>query len=317
MSWQGARVLVAGSSGFVGGHLVAALRREGCEVIGLSRHGGTRAAASTPGGFTQVAVDLRDAEATRRIIGEVRPTHVLHAAGILPGPGVGWSSLHDGNVLTTVNLLDAISAEGLDPWILLTSSSAVYGSGTGEPLAEDSPFRPISWYGVAKAAQELLGIQAEAACGARAVRVRLFNLVGPRQPPSLVISAIARQIAAAERGSGSVVQVGNLDPERDYLDVRDAAAALVLLADEQSPPGAYNVASEKARSVRECVDVLLQLAQKPLTVETVEDRQRKVDIQRQVGDSAKLRAAIRWRPTIAFEDSLLDVLEHWRGQIRI
>ncbi len=309
-------MLITGSSGFVGGHLVDQLEGCGGRVFGVSRHCGDARQHSSPSPGVEVMADLRDPEMTRRVIRDLQPTHVFHAAGILGQPVEDWRSLYEGNVLTTVNLLDAITAEGLHPWILLTSSSAVYGAGTGQALVEGDPLEPVSWYGVTKAAQELVGIRAARAAGARVIRVRLFNLIGPGQPSSLVISDVARQIAVAERTEVSVVQLGNLEPERDYVDVRDAAAAMVLLAEAGAPSGPYNVASGRARSVRECVDALLRLASKPIQIQTVDIRRRTADIRRQFGDCGRLRTTVSWRPMIELEQSLQDVLDHWRRHVQ-
>jgi len=317
----GAHCLVTGSAGFVGKHLVTQLLEAGSAVVALSRR---PEGARSPGlvgrlrpqpGLTRATADLRDPAATRRMVCDARPTHVFHLAGVRESAPTTWAALHEGNVLTTLHLLEALRAEELRPWMLIAGSSAVYGAGADIALTEDAPVRPHTLYGVAKAAQELLAVCEEAAYQAQVVRARMFNLLGPGQGPSMLIPGVAHQIALAEHDPDGIVQVGNLDAERDYLDVRDAAAALVLLGRAAAPSGPYNVASGVARSSRECVRQLLALARRPIALQQEEARRRAVDVARQVGDSSRLRGAVGWNPEIAFDTSLSDVLEDWRRRV--
>lgn len=314
MIWENARVLVAGSSGFLGRHIVACLRAQGCNVVGVVRKPGRRDWPVMAPGVREIANDLRDIDTTRAVVKEISPTHVFHVAGVLGGQSSDWINLFEGNVLTTINLLGAIRAERLSPWVVVASSSSVYGPGADQALVEELPFRPMSSYGVSKAAQELVALQAELH-GTEITRARLFNLVGPGQPASLVISDIARQIAVAEHGGPPIIEVGSLEPERDYVDVRDAAAAMVLLARRGAPSGPYNIATGSSHSVGQCVQTLRDLAMRPVTFKSIEARRRTVDIPRQVGDCTKLRSIVDWRPAISFQDSLSDVLDYWRERI--
>jgi GDP-4-dehydro-6-deoxy-D-mannose reductase len=317
-----ARCLVTGSAGFVGKHLVTKLLEAGSTVIAASRDSGALATktgerASHGGCLIRLYADLRDPLETERMANDARPTHVFHLAGVRESGQTTWAALQEGNVASTLHLFDALRATNLQPWILVAGSSAVYGNTSDSCLTETSELRPLTLYGVAKATQELLSIRAESTFQSGVVRARLFNVVGPGQGPSMLISDIARQVAIAEVDSDARVEVGNLDTERDYVDVRDAASALLLLAEERACSGPYNVASGAAHSTRDCVHRLLEMGSRSIELRQTESRRRLIDVQRQVGDSSKLRDAVAWRPTISFETSLGDVLSDWRERVAL
>jgi GDP-4-dehydro-6-deoxy-D-mannose reductase len=148
----------------------------------------------------------------------------------------------------------------------------------------------------------------------RVIRTRAFNILGPRQSPQFVGSAVARQVADIERGKRKpLIEVGNLDAQRDFVDVRDAVRAYWLALEGGKAGEAYNVCSGKARSIHSLLDGLLALS----TMQGIEVRQdpkrvQEVDVPIQVGDYAKLHHQTGWRPGIPFEKSLRDLLDYWR-----
>jgi GDP-4-dehydro-6-deoxy-D-mannose reductase len=198
--------------------------------------------------------------------------------------------------------------------VLCLSSAAVYGRPGPEamPLGEDSPAAPVSPYGEAKLAMEGFCREAEAA-GARVAVVRAFNLIGPGQPPFNAASALARQIAAAERAGEPAVELalGNPGAARDLIDVRDAAAALVALATAEAT-GTFNLCSGEARSVAELAAALAELTPLAVTTRTDPDLARPSDPPLLLGDPRRLRERTGFEPAIPLSRSLADLLDHWR-----
>ncbi len=289
---------------------MAGLIESGADVYGLDRSGGGSCFCG----------DLRSGPFLLGVLRETRPTHVIHLAGVLPGAGHDAVTLYEENVLNTVRLLEGIRVSAADIKVLVASSSAVYGDTRPEenPLSEDRPFRPITEYGVSKAAQEIAVLQQHLAHGLRAVRLRTFNLVGQGQSSQLLLPALAHQIARAEHEPGPiVVHAGNLDSRRDFVDVRDAVRAYVGLAERGAPGEVYNVCGGRGRSARECVDLFARLVNRPIRVECDEALVRRVEIADQVGDATRLRETTGWRPEIPFEESLRDVLNEWRERVRV
>lgn len=312
------RLLITGSSGFVGRHLVRDAETRGADVIGLTRGG--RRVDGDPA--RQCAGDVRDAEIVRRVVADVRPTHVVHLASTLPGlPGLpsdaGRSEEHYGvNVVGTINLLEAVLETSPEAVVILSSSSAVYGSGTpvDRPTRETDPLEPLSHYAASKASQEFIGGYYQRSRGVRVIVARPFNLVGPGLPPGLLATDVARQVVRAEQGKGEpIVEVGALETGRDFLDARDAAAAYLQLLERGQVGEIYNVCSGRLTPVRACVEQLVSQARVPVSIRQVDRPTGRGEVRQQVGDGTRLRDATGWQPRIALDASLRDLLEECRS----
>jgi GDP-4-dehydro-6-deoxy-D-mannose reductase len=129
---------------------------------------------------------------------------------------------------------------------------------------------------------------------------------------------MAQQIALIERGElEPIIRVGNLDAQRDLLDVRDTIRAYAALLPSGRCGTIYNVASGVARPIRMVLDALLARARRPIRVETDETRMRPSDVPILVGDASRLRQATGWQPEIPFERMIDDLLEYWRRRVSV
>jgi GDP-4-dehydro-6-deoxy-D-mannose reductase len=303
------RTLITGASGFVGRHLTVAAVERGAQVVGLGRDPDTAE--------SYVQADLGDADATRRAVADVRPDAVFHLAASA-SVAESWRSPRetiDNNVGATLNLLEAVRAEAPGAVVVVAGSGEEYGPVPEErlPVTEDEPLRPQNPYAVSKASADLLaGFYADAH-GLRVVRTRAFNHAGPGQADAYVVSAFARQIADAERAGRSelVLETGNLEPRRDFTDVRDVVRAY-LLAAERGEPAIFNVCSGISVPV---ADILARLA--ALTDVRVEghvdaSRLRKHEVMDIRGSHERLTEATGWEPAIALDRTLADTLDWWR-----
>jgi GDP-4-dehydro-6-deoxy-D-mannose reductase len=132
-----------------------------------------------------------------------------------------------------------------------------------------------------------------------------------------VVSAFAAQIARIEAGlQEPLIRVGNLGAERDFTDVRDIVRAYALAAQRGQVPHAYNVGSGRCVSIRWLLDTLLTLSTHDIAVEPDPSRMRPADVQRVVSDYGLFHQHTGWEPEISLEQTLADVLEYWRGQVR-
>jgi GDP-4-dehydro-6-deoxy-D-mannose reductase len=303
-------VLVTGASGFAGGHLLELLTGRH-ELVAWSR--------STPAPeLARLArwqqVDLLDRDAVRSAVRDVRPSVVYHLAGVSQ---VGESFADTvtplaGNVLGTHHLFDALRRAGLACRILLTGSATVYAS-SDSPLTESSPLAPASPYGVTKLAQEQLGVRALDEDGLEVVITRSFNHTGPRQTPSFMAPAVARQVAWIERGLlEPIIRIGNTSPMRDLSDVRDVVRAYAALMRAGTPGTVYNVASGVGRAVGDVVNALISRSRVAVRTEVDPTRTRATDVPMLVGDATRLRAATGWEPQVSFERMIDDLLHYWR-----
>ncbi len=307
------RALITGIRGFCGRHLRLDLVQHGYTVSGID------VTLGPPIPDAEVYTgDIRDPAFVQKVMRTIRPTHIFHLAALISARA-DLEILYDVNVRGTRHLLQTVRVADLDPVILIASSSAVYGlvDSSHVPVRETQPFRPLNAYAVSKIAQEMLAYTYYARYGLNVIRTRAFNLVGPGQPPSLVCSAFAKQIAEIEAGQAkAVLRVGNLTPQRDFVDVRDAAHAYRLLAQHGQPGEVYNVCSEQPVSIQTCLDKLLGLTRIPIEIEQDPDRMRPADIPISAGDGNLLRGQTGWRPEIPLQQSLADLLDDWRLEIQ-
>ena len=303
-------VLVTGGSGFAGGHLIDLLRASGEIVFAWV---GPLSAAGPAGG----PVDVLDAAAVERELAALRPRTIFHCAG-LPHVGDSWRAVTPTlrtNVVGTHHVLEADRRLGLGARIVVPGSASVYRP-AAEPLAEEALVGPQSPYAVSKLAQEQISLQA-AAGGQHVIVTRSFNHVGPRQAPSFAAASFARQIALIEAGEREpVIRVGTLEAQRDITDVRDTVRAYALLADHGEPGTVYNVCSGRGLAIGELLGMLCARARVPVEIRSDPALIRPNDVPVVVGCHRRLTRATGWHPSIPLEQTLDDLLEHWRTDVR-
>ncbi len=299
------RALLTGASGFVGGHLVEALRREGAEILAC---GGPRDASE---GYRPI--DLADAQSLRDVLDSFRPTVIFHLAAqtFVPESLRSPAETYEINVMGTVRLAEAVRAYagGPRPRILFTSSAEVYGRREADefPLRETLDLRPATPYGASKAAAEAILLAHARGFDLDVVVARAFNHIGPGQDERFVVSSLAAQLARVASGEAPHLLVGNLGAARDFLDVRDVVAAYVALATDGERGEVYNVCSGKAVAIRDVLRELIAIARVPVEVREDPLRFRSAEIPLYVGDPQKLRERTGWQPGIPLVRSLRDV----------
>jgi len=319
-SGDGARVLITGATGFVGGWLAGELvaHLPEARLFGTTTHSPKdlpHEDGAPP--MTLITADLTDADDVRRAVAQTQPTHVFHLAGFASGAGTDVDRIRQLNVDATLTLLAALEAQGNACRVQLASSGYVYGATTpGRPARETDPPNPSGAYAISKAEMER-AVRPYAEHGLLSLTVtRAFNHTGPRQATDFVVPAFARQIARIERGlEPPVVRVGNLEALRDFLDVRDVIRAYRLLLFE-TPPAPWrvvNVASGKAVIIRSLLDELVADATVPVTIETDPARLRPSDLPECIGASTLLTELSGWRPTYSLSETLLETLRYWRS----
>ena len=217
--------LVTGAGGFVGSHLIELLENESAQVVALLRPGTEPIVSGTR--VIWHSVELQDRESVVAAIKAFAPSEIYHLAGS-PHVGDSWAHVHEtfaGNVLGTHHLFAALRRLQLKPRVLITSTAFVYEP-QGRAITEDDAVRPNSPYGTSKVAQEMIAVRAWEDDGIPSLIARSFNHVGPRQAPSFVASSIAKQIAEIEAGRRPArLEMGNLESQRDIMDVRDTVRA--------------------------------------------------------------------------------------------
>jgi GDP-4-dehydro-6-deoxy-D-mannose reductase len=307
-------ILVTGATGFAGGHLVGHLAPTG-RVVAWGRSAPIEELARIAEWRT---VDLLDRDQVSRAMAAVRPASVYHLAGATQ-VAESWQDTARplrNNVLATAHVLDAIRREKVECRILVAGSSSVYAP-ADTPVREDAPLAPGSPYALSKLAQEQLALRSCRDDRLDIVIARPFNHTGPRQTPSFVAPAMARQVALIERGLVEpVIRVGNLDARRDLSDVRDVVRAYSALMERGRAGEFYNIGSGAGHSIRSLLEALLSRSHVPVRVETDPARLRPTETPYPVADTSRLRAETGWQPQWSFERMLDDLLTYWRQQVR-
>lgn len=293
--------LLSGGGGFAGRHLVDELRSRGEEALAPSRD----------------ELDLLDGEAVRRHVAAQRPAAVLHLAAQASVPR-SWEAPRETlatNLEMTLNVLEAVRAEAPEAFVLVAGSGEIYGAPESLPVEESAPLRPQNPYAVSKAACDLLAQQYADAHGLHVVRTRSFNHAGPGQGDEYVVGTICRQVAEAELAGKSevTIRLGNVDSRRDFTDVRDVVRAYADAREAQ--PGAFNLCSGEAVSVRELLDLLRPAARVEVRHEVDPARVRSHDVPEIRGSAERFSRQTGWRPQVPLERTLADALEAWREEI--
>ncbi|MEV5866158.1 NAD-dependent epimerase/dehydratase family protein [Streptomyces tendae] len=322
------RVLVTGSAGFIGSHVVQALREHGHEPVGYD-------VREDPG------ADVRAPAALARALAGVDA--VCHQAAMV-GLGNGFADAAEyvsRNDLGTAVLLAAMAGAGVRR-LVLAGSMVVYGegrytcprhgvvrpgpravadldAGRFEPVCprcgadlspglvgEDAPADPRNVYATTKLAQEHLAAAWARTTGATAVSLRYHNVYGPRMPRDTPYAGVASffRSALARGEAPRVFEDGR--QRRDFVHVRDVAAANVAALEAAGPPqgalSAYNTGSGEPHTVGEMATALAAAYGGPEPVVTGEYRLG--DVRHITADSARLRTELDWRPEVGFTEGM-------------
>lgn len=309
------RVMITGAGGFVGPYLIAALQAHGHTVHAVDRSEPTARLLDT--GVTSHRADLLDATALDAVVGAVQPEGVVHLAGItfVPAAARDPELAYRVNLHGTLALLDVLQRRVPSVRLLHVSSGDVYGAvqPADLPVTESVTLRPLSVYAVTKASAELAVGQWTRARRANALIVRPFNHTGPGQAPTFVCSALARQVARAEQGAQPpVLQVGDMNPIRDFSDVRDIVAGYVALLERGRVGETYNLCSGVGTSIADVIAILRGIADRPLGVHRDPALRRPADVLRIVGSAAKAATDVGWQPQHSIEGTLADLVAAWR-----
>jgi GDP-4-dehydro-6-deoxy-D-mannose reductase len=320
------RVLVTGAAGFVGRHFVEHARyQEDVRLFGTYHQRPSEAATLAEVGSEASPIatyygDLTDADFTRSVVRETQPNQIVHLAA-QTSVAESWkdpTATIVTNTLAELTLLEAVVEHAGQARVLIVGSSEEYGPAAGEEaiVAETAPLRPANPYATSKVIQDYLGLQYFLGRGVDVIRARPFNLIGPGQSDRFAIASFARQIAEAEAGRRPpIVEVGNLAPRRDYTDVRDVVRAYWNLLDRGRSGEVYNVGGGGVRSIGEILGLLIHRSRRPVQVRTDPARYRPADSHAPAPDLRRLREDIGWRPTIALEQTVADILDDWRRRI--
>ncbi|HEX5009429.1 MAG TPA: NAD-dependent epimerase/dehydratase family protein [Planctomycetota bacterium] len=306
---HGRRALVTGGAGFIGHHLVAALLRRGLEVTVLDDLSmGRRENVPPQARFVQG--DVRDPEQVTVALNGV--DCVFHEAAIVSIRASVEGFVRDAevNLVGTLNLLQCMADRGVKKAVFASSMAVYADSEAPVALAEDSPLRPISPYGVAKLASEQYWLLMGRHFGLDTTVLRYFNTYGPGQTPTPYVGVITIFINRLLRGEAPVIY-GDGEQRRDFVHVDDVVSANLALLDADVAGRTFNVGTGHATSVSDIArELTARLAPelKPRHAAPVEGEMRNA-----IADASALRKATGWTPSRPRPD-FDHVVEYWRAR---
>lgn len=313
------KILITGISGFAGSHLAEyALSQPSVEVYGTMRkRSPLDNIKHLLTSIHLVECDLKDPFSVHSMITEIKPEWIFHLAAQSFVP-TSWKAPEETlttNILSQLNIFEALRKEKIPARIQIACSSEEYGLVYPDevPINEDNPLRPLSPYGVSKVAQDLLAYQYYASYGLDTVRTRAFNHTGPRRGEMFVTSNFAKQVVEIEKGMREpVINTGNLEALRDFTDVRDMVRGYWLALEKGKPGEVYVLASGKAFSIAQVLELLLEISGIKVELRTDPTRLRPSDVPVLLGNVSKFKELCGWETAIPFSQTMADLLEYWR-----
>jgi len=296
------KVFITGAAGFIGTYVIQELMRRGDEVVAfdIAPMPGNFSAYSE--GFAYVRGDLTDKLDLYRAITVHRPTHILHLASILAGPceenpGKGF----DINFNSTVSLMDAAWTLKVERFVM-TSSISVFGPGLDEPVKDDDVKIPATVYGQTKLACEHLMNWYERKGRLSTGGVRFPWVFGPGRSTGITALWSSKLLDKVARDEELLIE--NPDEMGNWLYVKDAVKALILLLEARNTPrGIYNIMGS-AHSIREVMEIAKKI--KPEARIQYKDGAKSVSPYPSLYDDSNARKEIAWKPDYRIEDSVAE-----------
>jgi len=273
------RVLVTGARGFTGKYLLNELTKADYEVTGLI--------ADCIPNEHEIQADLLSIEDLRRAVRLAQPDYIIHLAAISFVQHADAQAFYATNVIGTLNLLQAVADENLQPKkIIIASSANIYGNCLEDPIKESVPPAPTNHYAASKVAMEYL------------VRnwfdrfpiviTRPFNYTGVGQASYFLLPKIVQHFSEQKTS----IELGNTDVVRDFSDVRFVAAVYRQLLEKPIVSATINICSGIGYSLAEILDYMAEIAGYKINVQVNPDFIRAQEVKRLVGDPSQLQQLI-------------------------
>ncbi|MCC6012567.1 GDP-mannose 4,6-dehydratase [Candidatus Caldipriscus sp.] len=309
------KVLITGASGFIGSHTVETALDRGYSVRVFLRYNSTGYVGNLRflgKKLKEIEIfwgDIRDYTSVLRAVKGV--DYVIHLAAQISVPYSFQNPIDFAmnNVVGTTNILKASVECGISKFVY-TSTSEIFG-GSDEPLNEDSLRIPKSPYSASKVGADAMVKSFFYTYNLNTLILRPFNTFGPRQSIRALIPWIIYQGLRSEK-----VKLGNLEPKRDFIYVKDTVEGIFLALEKETEGGdEINLGTGRSFSVMEVVEVVSKVLGKDLKVEVEEKfkRPKKAEVFNLIADNSKAKRVLGWEPKWSFEEGVRETVEYVRS----
>ena len=252
---------------------------------------------------------------TQKIIKKVNPDLIFHlasTANVRESFDLPRKTIENNNAVT-LNLLEVIRINKINPLIIICSTSEVYGKVSKKdiPIKETKNINPVNPYSVSKAFQDLLSQSYFKSYGLKIIITRMFSYTNARRN-DLFQTAFANQIANIERGKKKILIHGNLNSVRNIIDINDAMEAYWLAAKRGRIGEIYNISGKKVITVGNYLKELKKLSYVKIKSKIDKKLLRPVDVTLQIANTKKFVRDTHWSPKISFKKSMKNLLQECR-----
>ncbi len=298
------KVLVTGADGFIGSHLTEALVRDGYAVRAFVMYNSFNSwgwldtcANDVQGQFEVFAGDIRDPHGVRQAMDNCDA--VLHLAALIAIPYSYHSpdTYVDTNIKGTLNVVQAARELGVER-VVHTSTSEVYGTAKFVPITEDHPLQGQSPYSASKIGADQIAMSFHSSFNTPITIIRPFNTYGPRQSARAVIPTIITQITQGQRR----IQLGSIDPTRDFTFVTDTVRGFQAALESDSAAGeVINIGSNFEITIGDTARVISEVMNVEIEIVTDSQRLRPAgsEVERLWADNCKAEQLLGWKPIYA------------------
>lgn len=294
------KIIVIGSSGFIGKHLVRNLASENKNIV----YGIDKNYSLEFDGEKMYVGNILEPSFLKKCMQEVKPDLIFYLISFFSfKTSIDFSKSIQKNSDCLNNLFNNLTP---GQKVIYVGSSAQYGRvpSTFQPVKENVGFYPVSLYGLFKIFEEYEIKKLANESKVNIVGARLFNITGPGESKHTIGGSIISQLELSNE-----IQLGNLISKRDFLDVRDVANALVLIAKNGKNNEVYNICSGESISIKDFLKLFInQLKIKPV-VNIDKNKFQKNDIQDLVGDNSKIVNELNWKRIYSLNDTIKDVVK--------
>lgn len=320
------KILITGFSGFVSEHFLNYLDENNikAKILGVDINPVETEYSSFENiKIDFVQLDLLETKKFKDVMSKFNPEYILHLASY-SSVGFSWknpSLSFQNNMDIFLNVMEVVRETCPSCRILSIGSSEQYGNVTKDkiPLKEGYSLNPINPYAVARVAQENLSKVYCDGYGLDIVMTRSFNHIGPGQKDIFVISSFAKQLVDIKNGINKEAKLVTGDRKiiRDFLDVRDVVDAYYKLLVEGIKGEVYNVCSGKGISLQNIIEMMCEILDIEISLETDPNLLRPNDNRIIIGSNNKLKKTIDWDIKIPLMKSLEDVINYWQKKVII
>ena len=300
------KILVTGGAGFIGSATIAEFQKHGHDIYVIDDLSfGNRDFLTIPDTYFH-NLDILNEDGLTEVIHKIDPDWIIHLAAIHFIPYCNQHPFKSSNINIqgTINVLSAAkSLKNLEK-MFFASTAAVYPI-CDHAIPETQQTNPLDIYGLSKLAGEHLMNEFHLQTSIPTIICRFFNAFGPNETNLHLIPEIQRQVNSGLR----TIELGNLEPKRDFIHTYDMARAIFMLLDKfDSGIDVFNLGSGQEYSVIDVVKEFENQLGEEIMIKVDQSRVRKVERMHLLADISKLKAFMNWEPEISLSEGIKTLL---------